>query len=119
MTYFEAGDIIVVDYPHIETNQLKRRPALVVSTEPIGPDGLVLWAVMITSADNKRWPGDVVIGDHAALGLPIPSVVRTEKFSTLECAGADLICRCDELLLHDVRARIAGNLGLVNSVTAE
>lgn len=119
MTSFEAGDIIVVDYPHVESRQLKRRPALVVSAKPIGPDGLVLWAVMITNADNKRWPGDVVIADHIALGLPIPSVVRTEKLSTLECAGADLICRCDELLLHDVRARIAGNLGLVNLVTVE
>jgi mRNA interferase MazF len=72
MTSFEAGDIIVVDYPHVETSQLRRRPSLVISTKPVGPDGLVLWAVMITSADNKRWPGDVVIADHAALGLPIP-----------------------------------------------
>ena len=112
MTSFEAGDIIVVDYPHVETSQLKRRPALVVSTKPIGPDGLVLWAVMITSADNKRWPGDVVIVDHIALGLPIPSVVRTAKISTLECGGADLICRCDDKLLPDVQSRIAGNLGL-------
>lgn len=112
MTSFEAGDIIVVDYPHVETRQLKRRPALVVSTKPIGPDGLVLWAVMITSADNKRWPGDVVIADHVALGLPIPSVVRTEKISTLECDGADLICLCDDGLLRDVQLRISSNLGL-------
>ena len=112
MTPFEAGDIIVVDYPHVETRQLKRRPALVVSVQPIGPGGLVLWAVMITSADNKRWPGDVVIADHIALGLPIPSVVRTEKLSTLECAGADLICRCDDGLLVDVQSRIACSLGL-------
>jgi mRNA interferase MazF len=112
MTSFEAGDIIVVNYPHVETSQLKRRPALVVSAKPIGPDGLVLWAVMITSADNKRWPGDVVIADHAALGLPIPSVVRTEKISIMECAGADLICRCDGAMLAEVQLRIAGSLDL-------
>ncbi len=53
MTSFEAGDIIVVDYPHVETSQRKRRPALVVSAKPIGPNGFVLWAVMITSADNN------------------------------------------------------------------
>jgi mRNA interferase MazF len=112
MTSFEAGDIIVVDYPHIETRQLKRRPALAVSAKPTGPDGLVLWAVMITSAANKRWPGDVVIDDHTALGLPIPSVVRTEKISTFECSGADTICRCDDAFLENVQARIAGYLGL-------
>jgi mRNA interferase MazF len=111
MTSFEAGDIIVVDYPHVETKQLKRRPALVVSAKPIGPDGLVLWAVMITSAANKRWPGDVVVADYKALGLPIPSVVRTEKITTLECAGANLIRKCDGALLAKVQARIAGYLG--------
>lgn len=116
MTSFEAGDIIVVDYPHVETKQLKRRPALVVSAKPIGPDGLVLWAVMITSAANKRWPGDVAIADHKALGLPIPSVVRTEKITTLECSGADLICKCDDVLLDKVRARVAGYLGLGDKV---
>lgn len=113
MTSFNAGDIIVVDYPHVETSQLKRRPALVVSANPIGRNGLLLWAVMITSAANKRWPGDVEIPDHTALGLPIPSVVRTEKISTLESAGADLICRCDDALLVDVQERVAGYLGLM------
>ena len=112
MTSFEAGDIIVVDYPHVETSQIKRRPALVVSTRPIGPNGLVLWAMMITSAANKRWPGDVVIDDYAALGLPIPSVVRTEKISTLESAGAEKISSAGAALLADVQLRIADYLDL-------
>ena len=81
MMSFEAGDIIIVEYPHVETNELKRRPALVVSRRPLGPNGLVLWAVMITSAANRTWPGDVAIADHRALGLPIPSVVRTAKIA--------------------------------------
>jgi mRNA interferase MazF len=115
MTSYKAGDIIVVDYPHVETSLLKRRPALVVSAQPIGPARLVVWAVMITSAANKSWPGDIAIKDHAALGLPIPSVVRTEKMSTLECAGADLLCRCDDALLAEVQSRIEVHLGLRNA----
>lgn len=109
---FEVGDIITVDYPHVETNEIKRRPALVVSACPIGPVGFVLWAVMITSAANRRWPGDVEIGDHVALGLPIPSVVRTEKIATLECAGAERVSRAPTPLLAEIRSRMSDYLGM-------
>ena len=112
MMSFEAGDIITVDYHHVETSVLKRRPALVVSTRPIGPNELVLWAVMITSAANRRWPGDFEISDHLSLRLPIPSVVRTEKIATVECSGAKKLSRATPHLLAEVQNRVACNLGL-------
>jgi mRNA interferase MazF len=112
MTSFDVGDIIVVDYPHVETKQLKRRPALVVSTKSLGPNGLVLWAVMITSASNRGWPGDLAVDDHLALGLPIPSVIRTEKVATLEGDGAKAIGRSTPQQLAEVQARMIDYLGL-------
>jgi mRNA interferase MazF len=112
MMSFEAGDIIIIDYPHVETNLLKRRPALVLSARPLGPDNLVLWAAMITSAENQSWPGDYMIDDHRALGLPIPSVVRTEKIATLEHEGAEKLSRATALQLEEVRSRVARHLGV-------
>lgn len=38
---------------------------------------------MITAAENRPWPGDIKLTDHAAAGLPIPSVVRTSKIATI------------------------------------
>lgn len=112
MMSFNAGDIIVVDYPHVETNLLKRRPALVVSAQSLGLNGSVLWAVMITSLANRPWPGDFEIDDHRALGLPIPSVIRTEKIATLESGGAERIGQVIPQQLAEVQARVVRYLGL-------
>jgi mRNA interferase MazF len=111
MTSFEAGDIVAVDYPHVETKRLKRRPSLVVSCSALGPDLVVFWGMMITSAVNRGWPGDLVVADHLKVGLPIASVIRTEKITTLECKGAEKIGRISDALLADVRARMVGYLG--------
>jgi mRNA interferase MazF len=103
MMSFRAGDIVVVDYPHVETAHFTRRPALIISDKPIGPDGLVIWVLMITSSVNRGWPGDLVIEDYSGAGLPIPSVIRTEKIATLEAQGAEPIGRIDDALLATVR----------------
>jgi hypothetical protein len=57
------------------------RPAMVLTPAPIGPDGLLIWTVMITNAARPAWPGDIVIENALELGLIIPSKVRTTKIS--------------------------------------
>ena len=111
MMSFRSGDIVVVDYPHVETALFTRRPALIISDMPIGPDGLVIWVLMITSSVNRGWTGDLVIEDHAGAGLPIPSVIRTEKIATLEAEGAEPIGRIDDALMAEVRERMVAYLG--------
>jgi hypothetical protein len=39
---------------------------------------------MITSSENRRWPGDVEISNVQEAGLPAPSLVRTAKIATIE-----------------------------------
>jgi mRNA interferase MazF len=112
MTSFRAGDIVAVDYPHVESGRRTRRPAVVVSHVPLGPGGLVVWAMMITSATNRGWPGDLVIEAHAAAGLPIPSVIRTEKMATIEAAGAERIGKIGDMLLEEVRKAVIRTMGL-------
>lgn len=47
--------------------------------------------LLITSYENRGWPGDVAISDLAAAGLPVASVVRTAKIATIEAKEAERI----------------------------
>ena len=83
------------------------RPAIIVSRRPLGPEGLLIWTVMVTSARRPAWPGDVLIADAEALGLLIPSKVRTEKIAPAEAATAIRLGRLDrptrDRVLHQIR----------------
>ena len=111
MTRFEAGDIVRVPFPHVETNQRCFRPALVVTREPVGADGALIWAVMITSAERAPWPGDIAILEHRAAGLPIPSIIRTAKLATLEAPAAERIGKLPAAELACVQMQLVANLG--------
>jgi mRNA interferase MazF len=78
----------------------------------VGDNGLLLWVVMITSAENRPWPGDVSFGDaYEAAGLPIPSVVRPAKIASLETRRAEHAGRVAPELMRQVDAAIATILG--------
>ncbi|HEV2867154.1 MAG TPA: type II toxin-antitoxin system PemK/MazF family toxin [Allosphingosinicella sp.] len=99
--------MVRVPFPHVERNVRRVRPALVLTREPIGPEGLLVWAAMITNAERERWPGDVLIDDHRAAGLPVPSFVRTVKLATLEAASASRIGRLAPEPMREVSALVA------------
>lgn len=104
MLICEKGVIVRVPFPYTDRNTRQRRPALVVSANGLGPERLLLWVVMITSAENRGWPGDVDLGDgFAAAGLPAPSLIRTAKIATVEARHVEPIGRCppDRMALVD------------------
>lgn len=79
---FERFDVVVVPFPFTDKVQVKRRPALVLSSHAafgrkIGHSVLA----MITSARNPPWPLDVPVSGLAPAGLPAPSVVRMKLFT--------------------------------------
>ncbi|MBB5222950.1 hypothetical protein HNP73_002897 [Amaricoccus macauensis] len=67
------------------------RPAIVVAE--IGPRAgertPLLRVVMITSAANRGWRGDLAVPDDDATGLPIPPVVRSARIATIERSRAE------------------------------
>jgi len=67
----------------------------------------LLWVLMITSAENRGWPGDVAISDLPASGLPVASVVRTAKIATIEAADAETIGVVSEADRAPVRRHLA------------
>lgn len=88
MAAFEPWDIVKVPFPYTDRPVRQRRPALVVA-EPSSAAPSLLWLLMITSAQNRGWAGDVAVSDLRLAGLPAPSIVRSAKIATVEARDAE------------------------------
>jgi mRNA interferase MazF len=106
MPIFRRGDVVKVPFPYTDRATRQSRPALVVSTAGLEEDHALLWVLMITSAENRGWPGDVDIGNPATAGLPIPSVIRTAKIATIESADATKLGKISPRVLKHVSSEI-------------
>jgi mRNA interferase MazF len=111
MASFKQGDVIKVPFPYTDRSTRQSRPALVVSTGSIEDAHGLLWVVMITSAENRNWAGDVPIGNLATAGLPAPSVIRTAKIATIEATDAAKLGKIPAALFRQVAARLGQALG--------
>ena len=112
MPTFEQGDIVKVPFPYTNRPTRQSRPALVVSTGS-GNDMLgLLWVVMVTSAENRGWPGDVALADLSGTGLPAPSLVRTAKIATIEARDAARLGQVEPGVRAEVMARVAERFGV-------
>lgn len=110
MAAFSQGDVVKVPFPYTDRPTRQSRPALVVSAGELEDVHGLLWVLMITSAENRSWPGDVPIAKPAAAGLPAPSVIRTAKIATIEAADATRLGRIPAVLRGRVLARVAAAL---------
>jgi len=111
MANFRQGDIIKVPFPYTDRSTRQSRPALVVSTAGIEDRHALLWVVMITSAENRAWPGDVPVNNLAAAGHPVPSVIRTAKIATIEASDATKLGKIAPALFKQVARRLGQLLG--------
>ncbi|HEX3954391.1 MAG TPA: type II toxin-antitoxin system PemK/MazF family toxin [Stellaceae bacterium] len=89
MPSFEPWDVVKVPFPYTDRPVRQRRPALVVAAGELETAHGLLWLVMITSAANRGWIGDVAVSDIEAAGLPVPSIVRPAKIATIEARDAE------------------------------
>ena len=113
MAIFEVWDIVKVPFPYTDRPVRQRRPALVVAAGEIEAAHGLLWLVMITSAENRGWPGDVVISDLRDAGLPAPSIVRPAKIATVDAQDAQ---RLGTLPGADRNAVAAGLRAILSAV---
>ena len=93
MPGFDVWDIVKVPFPYTSRPVRQSRPALIVAARDFSAAGNLLWVLMITSSDNRSWPGDIAISDLSVAGLPAPSIVRSAKIATIEAADAQLLGR--------------------------
>jgi len=113
MPIFEPWDVVKVPFPYTDRPVRQRRPALVVAAGDLQVRHSLVWVLMITSADNRGWPGDVAVSDLGAAGLPAPSLVRTAKVAVIDARDAERLGRLPETDRADVSARLVGHLAAV------
>ena len=106
MATFKLWDVVKIPFPYTDRPVPQRRPALVIAGGSIEAGYGLLWVLMITSAENRRWKNDVVVSDLSRAGLPAPSVVRCAKVATIEAGHAERIGSLDS----SDRSRVAGHL---------
>jgi mRNA interferase MazF len=112
MPGFERGTIVRVPFPYTNRPVQQRRPAVVVSTRAFNDQSHLLWVVMITSAENRSWPGDISLGQNFAdLGLPAPSVIRPAKIATIEATQAESIGNLPPDILRKLDIALLATLG--------
>jgi len=102
-----------VPFPFVDQPRLRLRPALVVAAPPAHADEPVLWTLMITSAANAGWPGDISLAErYGECGLPSPSVIRTAKIATTDAARAQRLGRLPDDLWIEVLKKLRSHLCL-------
>lgn len=111
MAAFRRGAVVKVPFPYTDRATRQSRPALVVSDASFAEANGLLWVVMITSAENRGWAGDVAVRDLGRAGLPVPSVIRTAKIATIELRDAAVLGRIPASLLGEVDRHLSATLG--------
>lgn len=112
MPSFERGDVVRVPFPYTNRPIQQRRPAIVVSSGHFSEATHLLWVVMVTSAENRMWPGDVsLVETFGQFGLPAPSLIRTTKIATIESTSADRIGLLSSDVLQQVDRQMREHLG--------
>jgi len=84
-------DVVKVPFPYTDRPVRQGRPALVLVNGILESTHGLLWVLMITSAENRRWRNDVVVSDLSKSGLPAASVVRCAKIATIQSRDAERI----------------------------
>ena len=112
MANFKRGDVIKAPFPCTDRSTRQSRPALVVSSRDLEDTHGLLWVLMITSAENRGWPGDVPVTHLADAGLPAASVVRTARIATIEADDAIKLGKLSASALRQTYKHLERELGI-------
>jgi mRNA interferase MazF len=112
MPSFKQGDVVKVPFPYTDRATRQARPALVVSVGGLEDAHELLWVTMITSAENRGWPGDVPVTNLSGTGLPALSVIRTAKIATIESSDATRLGKTSTSVVNQVVSQIGRELGI-------
>ena len=87
MTEYSRGDVVLVNFVFSEETGIKRRPAVIVSSDAYHQGRQEVIIAAITSRTDRVLVGDHLIGDWQGAGLLFPSVatgiIRTIKQSMI------------------------------------
>ena len=78
---YKPFSIVVVPFPFVDKHQVRRRPALVLSSLEHQKTTRHITLLMITSAKNSDWANDYLIDTLKNTGLTTPSIIRQKLFT--------------------------------------
>jgi mRNA interferase MazF len=83
MTRFKRGEIALVPFPFTDLSAVKRRPALVLSTDEYNSmTGDLIIAQITSRVNSPARPGDYRLRQWKQAGLNVPSLIRA-RMATL------------------------------------
>jgi hypothetical protein len=86
---------------------------LVVFDGGLGDRDSLLWVLMIASAENRAWPGDLSLAQgYEEAGLPAPSLIRTTTIATIERDHPEPLGSLNAERMTIVEQFLGRNLGL-------
>jgi mRNA interferase MazF len=106
MATFSLWDVVKVPFPHTDRPIRQYRPALVIVAGALAASHGLLWVLMVTSAQNRRWNDDVSVSNLDEAGLPAPSMIRCAKIATIDARDAQPI----GVLARNDRKKVAARL---------
>lgn len=84
MTAFKRGDIVLVPFPFSDQTAIKKRPAVIISSDNHNNSSLDVVIMAVTSKVEKYSnTGDCHINDYKSAGLLKPSSIKP-AISTIE-----------------------------------
>ncbi len=102
MTLYNRGDVVLVPFPFSERQGVKRRPALIVSSDAYNAaTGEVIVAQLTSRVNAPSRPGDHRIGSWEQAGLLAPSLARA-RLATLH--SSLILRRLGTMPEEDMRA---------------
>jgi len=78
---YKPFSVVVVPFPFTESANIKKRPAIVLSSEEFQKASKHISLLMITSAKHSTWLGDNEIINLKEAGLNTPSIMRQKIFT--------------------------------------
>lgn len=105
-------EVVAVPFRYVERPVVKRRPAVVVSTSALHETTDLVWVLMITSAENDGWAGDIPVQDLERAGLRTASVIRPSKIATIGAGDLKPIGHLDAATSNAVHEALRLTLGL-------
>ncbi len=84
MTAYKKGDIVLVPFPFSDQSFVKKRPAVVISSDAYNSHSLDIIITAVTSnLKNSMTTNECIIKDYCSAGLLKPSIIKS-AISTID-----------------------------------
>lgn len=112
MTTYKRGAIVLLPFPYTDQTGLKRRPALILSTDAYNARRADIIVAPITGNLSTRQPDDTLLADWAAASLLKPSVVKGVLGTVEQTLVVRVLGTISAVDLQKVEQTFANALGL-------